>query len=398
MKTSFPVKFAAFAVAALSTITALSPLLAATFGKTEVDQNKFVAVAQPLANNTYKLLVIEQLSSARPCWSESGSSPVQVQPLLLNFDFTGICSRSLDSNGYSIRMADQDLGLQYSLRVVKRDGDVRLVGSSTSRNAPVIEIGRTNGVSNDFSKIVLNPGWRMTKRSYDGKTLGHIYFTSDQALGATPTDGGNTGGTKFADIRTDVYGKEIDQAVELGFVAGFSDNTFRPQETLTREQLVSLVVESLKNIPNANITLPTQATSSPYPDVETSRWSAAKIQWARDNNLISGYQDGTFRPAQSVTRAEMMAVLRRAAEKGKSLRGLPTTLGAKQTPKVFSDTSTHWAAPLITQMSGYCNVASPLNETGNAFYPDQAARRNYAAAATLRTLNCVKSESATPTP
>ena len=179
---------------------------------------------------------------------------------------------------------------------------------------------------------------------------------------------------------------------------GFSDNTFRPQETLTREQLVSLVVESLKNIPNANITLPTQATSSPYPDVETSRWSAAKIQWARDNNLISGYQDGTFRPAQSVTRAEMMAVLRRAAEKGKSLRGLPTTLGAKQTPKVFSDTSTHWAAPLITQMSGYCNVASPLNETGNAFYPDQAARRNYAAAATLRTLNCVKSESATPTP
>jgi hypothetical protein len=41
-------------------------------------------------------------------------------------------------------------------------------------------------------------------------------------------------------------------------------------------------------------------------------------------------------------------------------------------------------------MSAYCGVASPLNETGNAFNPNQAARRNYAAAATLRMLNCIR--------
>ncbi|WP_333308096.1 MULTISPECIES: S-layer homology domain-containing protein [unclassified Microcoleus] len=44
-----------------------------------------------------------------------------------------------------------------------------------------------------------------------------------------------------------MYASEIKEAVDLGFVAGFSqDNTFRPQLAVTREQLVSLVWESLK--------------------------------------------------------------------------------------------------------------------------------------------------------
>jgi hypothetical protein len=101
----------------------------------------------------------------------------------LNFDFTGICGRSTDSNGYSIRMNGEDLGLDYLLRVVERDGDLVLVGSNR-RNlaAPTIEIGRTQGISNGFQKIVLNQGWRLTRRTYQGKALGHIYITSDSSV------------------------------------------------------------------------------------------------------------------------------------------------------------------------------------------------------------------------
>jgi len=46
----------------------------------------------------------------------------------------------------------------------------------------------------------------------------------------------------------------------------------------------------------------------------------------------------------------------------------------------------------VGQMSSYCGVASPLNERGSDFAPDSAAQRNYAAAATLRMLNCVKGQ------
>lgn len=400
MKSSVQLKIAAFATAVLSTMVAFVPMNAQTlFGKKELDQSRYIAVAQPLAGgSTYKLLVIQQVSNSRACWDEAGVNPIQVDMLLNNFNYDGICAPKRDSNGYSIRMADEDLAPNYSLRLEKRGNDVVLIGSpflgSSSSNK--VEIGRTNGMINDFMKINLNPGWRFTERIKDGKSLGHIYFTSDQQLGSIPSDGGNsggnTGGTKFADIRNDVYGKEIDEAVTQGFVAGYNDGTFRPLDTLTREQLVSMVVESLQKIPGVNVNVPSSTSYRPYPDVEASRWSAAKIEWARANSLITGYSDGSFRPTQQVTRAEMMAILRRAAEKGKELRGLSTTLSPKDSTQTFSDTSGHWANSVISLMSGYCDVASPLNERGTAFYPNTAAQRNYAAAATLRMLKCVKSD------
>ncbi|HBW87636.1 MAG TPA: S-layer protein, partial [Cyanobacteria bacterium UBA11149] len=195
----------------------------------------------------------------------------------------------------------------------------------------------------------------------------------------------------FRDIASDVYAKEIEQAVALGFVAGFKeDNTFRPQTALTREQLVSMVLEALGKLPGANLQIPAKVSTRPYPDVDASRWSAAKIQWARENNIVSGYTDGNFRPTQAVTRAELMAVQRRAAQFALTLQSKPSNLSPKQPVVQFSDIQGHWAESLITEMSGYCRVASPFNETGTAFIPNDQARRNYAAAATLRMLNCVK--------
>ena len=93
-----------FRVAVLSTasfvsFSAWSPTTAATFDNIEVSADKFVAVAAPYGDNKSQLLIVEQVSSKRPCWSESGSNPVQVEPLLLNLDFTGICDRKTDSNG-----------------------------------------------------------------------------------------------------------------------------------------------------------------------------------------------------------------------------------------------------------------------------------------------------------
>lgn len=388
MKTALRLQVAMLA-AAFGTISALSHAIAATFGQKEVEQEKFIAIAAPRGSSDYQLLIVEQLSDKQACWSESGTNPIVVEPLLLKFDFTGICGRSTDSNGYSIRMADQDLGLQYRLSIVKRDGDLVLVGvSDKDPKAPPIEIGRTNGISSGFSKIVLQPDWRFTKRTFNDKVLGHVYLSSN----LTPPGGiPAPPAPAFRDIANNVYAKEIGQAVALGFVAGFSeDNTFRPEIALTREQLVSLVLEALSKLPNANLKLPNTIASKPYPDVEASRWSAAKIQFARDNKIISGYADGNFRPTQTVTRAELMAVLRRAAEFSKSTRGLAPELTLKQPERAFSDTTGHWAAAIISQMSSYCGVASPVNEVGNAFQPDAEARRSYAAAATVRMLNCVK--------
>ncbi|WP_404783760.1 DUF3747 domain-containing protein [Altericista sp. CCNU0014] len=372
------------------------PALAAVFGQKTVDQSKFIAIAQPLGQNAHQLLVLEQITDKQQCWSESGSQPVIVDPLLLKFNFTGICGRSTDANGFSIRMNGQDLGGKYTLRIRYRNNDMVLVGSPDDSKDPEIEIGRTNGMVRDFAKIQLDPGWYFSKRTFTTpakekepakeKVLGHVYLTRDDG-DALP----------FGDVAGDVYLKEIKDAVGLKFIAGFQDNTFRPQTPLTREQLVSMVLEALKTLPGIQLAVPAAATTNPYPDVDLKRWSAAKIAFARDNKIVTGYQDGTFAPEKPVTRAELLAVLKRSAEYAKTLKKQPTTLAPTQAAFAFEDITGHWAADLITQMSTYCGVASPFNEAGKAFAPNAPAFRNYSAAATLRTLNCLKTSATPPT-
>ncbi len=180
----------------LGVLCSLYPAQAFTFDQQEVSQEKFIAIAVPLAQgNSHNLLILEQVSSEKKCWQEDPAQPGVVDPLLLNFDFTGICGRSTDSNGYSIRVAGKDLGLDYKLSVRQRGGALKLIGYSyKDPRAPELHIGRTIQTGSGFLKIDLEPGWRFAKRAYDGKTLGHIYLTRDTfpettaALEITPAD------------------------------------------------------------------------------------------------------------------------------------------------------------------------------------------------------------------
>ncbi len=172
---------ALIAGAILGSWSGFGPGQAATFGQQELDQSKFVAIAAPYHDGAYyKLLIIEQVSESQPCWAETNPATGEIDPLLLKFDFTNICGRSSDGNSYSIRRAGQDLAMEYGLRVVKREGYLALIGAAHDNpTGPAIEIGRTQSISSGFTKITLNPGWQLTKRTFNDKTLGHIYLTHD---------------------------------------------------------------------------------------------------------------------------------------------------------------------------------------------------------------------------
>ena len=176
MPTSLRLQLIAFSTLALGVSSVPKVAIAAVFNNQEIDQRKVIAVAAPYNNGTsHQLLILEQVAENRSCWGESGSSPTTVDPLLVKFDFTGICNRSTDSNGYSVRVGGEDLGWKYSLRLTKQQNDLVLVAfSNTDRSAPEIEIGRTYGTPQGFSKIVLNPGWRLTKRVFNGQPQGHF--------------------------------------------------------------------------------------------------------------------------------------------------------------------------------------------------------------------------------
>ena len=148
------------------------------FGETPLDPTKVIAIASPYGENKYNLLIVEQLKQKKQCWEATGDSPIAVDPLLLKFDFTGICGRATDSNGYSIRLEGKDYGLDVLLSVVSRDNDLLLIGTNRTTGEEII-VGRTKGLQAGFLKIQLEPGWHFTKRIFSGQKLGHFYFSKN---------------------------------------------------------------------------------------------------------------------------------------------------------------------------------------------------------------------------
>ena len=391
MRLSERFKLAAVFTGAIAITTPLLPAIA-QFSEEPVPEQQVIAVAVPAGAIGYNLAVIEQIPGQQDCFALNGSEPTIVDPLWTTFDFTGSCSRATDSNGYSVRLDGQDNSLDYRLDVVTKADELQLVAYNRNDGSKTV-VGQTNGIAEDgeYLKIDLKPGWKLSKKAYEGKVLGGYFFSGDSQAIAAAGDGSaptTAASSNFSDIERDIYKDEIEEAVALGFIAGFKDDTFRPNEPLTREQLVSMVYGALETLDSVNLESPSVPTQ-PYPDVDSSRWSASKIQWAKENDIVKGYPDGSFKPDDPVTRAELIAVLQNTAKFAKTKQGDMAELVTNREPADFSDLENHWAAQTIQTMSAYCNVASPEGEIGDAFNPDTSAARDYAAAATLRTRNCL---------
>ena len=147
------------------------------FTTAEVDATKFVLVAAPIGSGERSQLnIYEQRTSTRPCYAVSGSAPATVDPLLATFDFTGICNRYIDGNGYSLRIGGDDLGTRYRLSVIKSAKDVQLMAVPTRNpSEPTLLVARAGGFGNNFVQLKLEPGWRLMRRQYGKRTLGHLY-------------------------------------------------------------------------------------------------------------------------------------------------------------------------------------------------------------------------------
>jgi hypothetical protein len=181
---------AAFACAVLTAAVATALPQAAkaqgsVFTAADVDESQFVMVSAPIGKGeSSQLNIYEQRTTARPCFAVSGASPAVVDPLLASFDFTGICNRYIDGNGYSLRIGGDDLGTRYRLSVVKTGSDIELLAVPTrDPSRPTMVVARSGGPGNGFLKLNLEPGWKLMRRQYGKRLLGHLYVYRDDMPG-----------------------------------------------------------------------------------------------------------------------------------------------------------------------------------------------------------------------
>ncbi|MGB3510186.1 MAG: DUF3747 domain-containing protein [Microcoleaceae cyanobacterium] len=170
------------------TINSVTPAQASfNFDEVKIDQNQVIAMAMGLSDlkgaSAYKLMILEQHSNEISCWNETETEtetelyPILVKPLLVNFNYSGICQQATDSNDYSIRVDGNDLSLSHRLILENIDDEIKLFGISIMGDKKLI--GRTRGLSDGIMKIFLEPGWQFTKRSDWEKVPGHFYFSYD---------------------------------------------------------------------------------------------------------------------------------------------------------------------------------------------------------------------------
>ncbi|MGG3737523.1 S-layer homology domain-containing protein [Aeribacillus pallidus] len=112
--------------------------------------------------------------------------------------------------------------------------------------------------------------------------------------------------TKFEDVKSDLKASGyIDSAVKRGIILGFPDNTFRPDDPVTRGQMAIFLARAFNLKEELN---------NSFSDVTPNMSSAVYIKRILANGITSGYPDGTFRPNVELTRADFSAFLARALE------------------------------------------------------------------------------------
>ncbi len=164
----------------------------------------------------------------------------------------------------------------------------------------------------------------------------------------------------FTDIpASDPDYEAIKYLKEQNVIQGYSDGSFKPDNPINRAELMKMAFVAFG--------YPTRTfSSSSFSDVKTTDWFFKYVETAKQDGLIVGYGDGTFKPASNITRAETIKVI---------LNVGAIAVSAPATKTYFSDVSVQaWYTP-------YINVAYEQNTVDHTstFQPNGNVTRRYVA-------------------
>ena len=111
----------------------------------------------------------------------------------------------------------------------------------------------------------------------------------------------------FADVNDEWYATAVNWAANVGVVNGYEDNTFRPNQPITREQLAAILM-NYSAYKGQDVSA--RADLDNYTD-QPSAWATETMSWAVAEGLISGVTADQLQPQGNATRAQVAAILQR---------------------------------------------------------------------------------------
>ena len=107
----------------------------------------------------------------------------------------------------------------------------------------------------------------------------------------------------FSDLVGTKYYEAVKLLNSLGILNGYPDGTFKPDNNITRAEF-TVIATKLAKLNAGDI-----KSGLPFNDVVGTHWAKSFIILAYENNIISGYPDGTFKPDNNVTYQEALTIL-----------------------------------------------------------------------------------------
>ncbi|MBQ7574462.1 MAG: S-layer homology domain-containing protein, partial [Clostridia bacterium] len=118
-----------------------------------------------------------------------------------------------------------------------------------------------------------------------------------------------SGNSTFADVSSkDWFAKEVGYLEKYNIIKGYEDNTFRPNNAVTRAEFVTMAVRYYSLFNEVKKT----GYTVKYTDLDSSYWAYGDIAYAKNIGWLNGYADGTFKGDNNITRAEVVTVVNRA--------------------------------------------------------------------------------------
>lgn len=303
------------------------------------------------------------------------------------------------------------------LNAVKKDFDSTIAFKKSFTDSLILTVtDNPSGVSNmkslltDFSGY-LNLDSRYITDKAANAVSGNTYATTDLLVAAVKSEysggegggggGGSTGGSSnrneggvtisvapstgtqvqtpepikvFEDLSTVQWAYEaIVSLTQKGIVAGKTETTFAPNDSITREEFVKLLVSAME--------LPLESYSGVFKDVRSDDWFAPYVLTGYKNNLCNGYGEGLFGSRQNISRQDM-AVMIMNILKNKDLQ-----LTNEHTEFADYGEISDYAKEAVKTLN---KAGIMAGQGGNIFNPKGNATRAEAAAVVFRILEYLK--------
>ena len=257
----------------------------------------------------------------------------------------------LNDNYYTIKATDNKGNAKAEISIVLKDKKNNTANGTTDKNGMLILPGsKHKAYIMGYPDGSFRPDGDMSRAEAAAIFARLIADKKNESVKGTPS---------FKDTpNNEWHSAFVGYLEKYNIISGYEDGTFRPDESITQAEFVTIAVRyySLFN------EVKSVSNTTKYNDLSNNYWAIKNISYATSEKWLNGYSDGSFRPDIVITRAEVVTIINRATGRNADTEFINKNLTVLNR---FTDVknNSHWAAYDIFEASNdHTGITSGSNE------------------------------------